>query len=271
MSTSFRLDDRVAVVTGGGGTLGRAMAGALAAAGARVCVLGRRRSTLDVAADQIRAEGGDAMAAVADVLDADTLHAARASVLARWGRIDVLVNAAGGNIQGAVVGPGEDVFGMPMEAFRAVLDLNLVGTVLPTQVFGPPMAEGGEGSVVHISSMAADRAITRVAGYSAAKAGVEQYTRWLAVELARRYGDAVRVNAIAPGFFLADQNRALLIRDDGTPTERARTVVDRTPMARLGDPDDLAGAVVWLASGASRFVTGVVVPVDGGLSAWSGI
>jgi NAD(P)-dependent dehydrogenase (short-subunit alcohol dehydrogenase family) len=163
------------------------------------------------------------------------------------------------------------VFGIPTSAFRRVFDLNLLGTVLPTQVFGPSLAAGGEGSVINVSSMAADRAITRVSGYSAAKAAVDNYTRWLAVELGRRHGTAIRVNALAPGFFLGEQNRRLLNREDGTLTDRGRTIVSLTPAGRFGEAEELVGTVVWLASRASRFVTGVVVPVDGGFSAWSGV
>lgn len=269
MSDLFSLDGRVAVVTGGGGALGSAMARGLADAGARVAVLGRTQETLQRTVDAIGTDAG--FAVIADVLDETRLVAARDAVLARWGRIDILVNAAGGNVAEAVVPPGGDVFGIPTTAFRRVFDLNLMGSVLPTQVFGPSMAEGGEGSVVNVSSMAADRAITRVAGYSAAKGAVDNYTRWLAVELARRHGTALRVNAVAPGFFLGEQNRRLLTNEDGSLTDRGETIVRLTPVGRFGEADELVGTVVWLASRASRFVTGIVVPVDGGFSAWSGV
>jgi len=264
MSDLFSLEGRVAVVTGGGGALGSAMARGLAAAGAQVAVLGRTRATLEKAV-----EGG--FSVVADVLDEDQLVSARDAILGRWGRIDVLVNAAGGNVAEAVVPPGGDVFGIPTGALRGVMDLNLLGTVLPTQVFAPTLVAGGEGSIVNISSMAADRAITRVVGYSAAKAAVDSYTRWTAVELARRHGSAIRVNAIAPGFFIGEQNRRLLTEEDGSLTDRGSTIVRLTPFGRFGEADELAGTVVWLASRASRFVTGIVVPVDGGFSAWSGV
>ena len=240
------------------------MARGLADAGARVAVLGRTRETLEKAV-------GGGFAVVADVLDEVQLSSARDEILERWGRIDILVNAAGGNVAEAVVPPGGDVFGVPMSAFGRVFDLNLIGTILPTQVFGPSLVAGGEGSVVNISSMAADRTITRVSGYSAAKAAVDNYTRWMAVELARRYGSAIRVNAIAPGFFIGDQNRRLLTEEDGSLTDRGSTIVRLTPFGRFGEADELAGTVVWLASRASRFVTGIVVPVDGGFSAWSGV
>jgi NAD(P)-dependent dehydrogenase (short-subunit alcohol dehydrogenase family) len=271
MMDLFSLEGRVAVVTGGGGALGGAMARGLASAGARVAVVGRTPETLQRTADAIAAAGGECLPVAADVLDEAQLAAARDAVLSRWGRVDVLVNAAGGNVAEAVVPPDGDVFGIPTSAFRRVFDLNLYGTVLPTQVFGPSLAAGGEGSVINVSSMAADRAITRVSGYSAAKAAVDNYTRWLAVELGRRHGTAIRVNAVAPGFFLGEQNRRLLTRDDGTLTDRGRTIVSLTPAGRFGEADELVGTVVWLASRSSRFVTGVVVPVDGGFSAWSGV
>lgn len=267
MTDLFNLEGRVAVVTGGGGALGGAMARGLAAAGAQVAVLGRTLQTLEATAAGI----GEGMTVVADVLDQGQLEAARDTVLSQWGRVDILVNAAGGNVAEAVVPPGGDVFGIPMTAFRQVLDLNLIGTILPTQTFGPSMAAGGEGSIVNVSSMAADRAITRVSGYSASKGAVDNYTRWLAVELARRHGTALRVNAIAPGFFVGDQNRSLLTNDDGSLTDRGESIVRLTPLGRFGQADELVGTAVWLASRASKFVTGIVVPVDGGFSAWSGV
>ncbi len=245
------------------------MARGLAMAGANVAVIGRTPGTLQRTVEAMGADAG--MAVVADVLDESSLAAARDAVQARWGRIDVLVNAAGGNVPEAVVPPGGDVFGISREAFRRVFDLNLLGTVLPVQVFGPSLASGAEGSVVNVSSMAADRAITRVPGYSAAKGAVDTYTRWLAVELARRFGTALRVNAVAPGFFIGDQNRRLLTHEDGSLTERGESIVRLTPLGRFGEAEELIGTVVWLASRASRFVTGIVVPVDGGFSAWSGV
>jgi NAD(P)-dependent dehydrogenase (short-subunit alcohol dehydrogenase family) len=252
----FGLDGRVAVVTGGTGALGSAMAAGLAAAGARVAVLARRAPEVD---------DSDRLALSADVLRRDELSAARDRVLEGWGRIDILVNAAGGNVPGATLDPGERVFDLSDEAFREVVDLNLVGTLLPTQVFGAAMEDGG--SIVNVSSMAAARAITRVVGYSAAKAAVENLTRWLAVELA----PAIRVNAIAPGFFIGEQNRRLLLGDDGELTERGRAIVERTPAGRFGEADELIGTLVWLCGPGAAFVTGAVVPVDGGFGAFSGV
>lgn len=271
MRDLFSLAGKTAVVTGGTGVLGGAIARGLAAAGARVGVLGRRAEVAAQRVDEIRATGGDALALVADVQDRGSLEAVRDVLTADGSAIDILVNAAGGNDPRATVGGEVDFFAVPQEAFEQVLGLNFLGSVLPDQVFGQVMARRGRGSIVHISSMAADRALTRVVAYSAAKAAIDNLTRWLAVEFARRYGAGVRVNAIAPGFFVGEQNRSLLLERDGEPTARGRTILDHTPMGRFGQPDELVGAAVWLASEASRFVTGVVVPVDGGFSAQSGV
>lgn len=267
----FDLTGRVAIVTGGTGVLGGAMARGLAAAGANVAVLGRNAANAEAVARAITAAGGTAAATPADVLDQAQLEAVRDDVLSRWGRIDILVNAAGGNMPGATLGEGRTFFDLEQDAMRQVMDLNLMGTLLPTQTFGRAMADAGSGSIVNISSMAALRAITRVAGYSAAKAGVDNLTRWLAVEFGRQYGGGIRVNAIAPGFFIGEQNRRLLTEEDGSLTARGQTVIDHTPLGRFGQADELIGTLVWLCSDASRFVTGVVVPVDGGFSAFSGV
>lgn len=267
----FSLEGRVAVVTGATGVLGGAMARGLARAGARVGVLGRRRERAEEVAREISAAGGEAVALPADVLDEGQLREVRDEVLDRWGRLDVLVNAAGGNVTGATLSGDETVFDLPREAFGEVFELNLVGTLLPVQVFGEAMTRGDGGCIVNISSMAAARAITRVAGYSAAKAAVENLTRWLAADLARRHGDGVRVNAIAPGFFIGEQNRAMLLEEDGSLTDRGRTIVEHTPAGRFGEPDELVGTTIWLCSPAASFVNGAVVPVDGGFGAFSGV
>jgi NAD(P)-dependent dehydrogenase (short-subunit alcohol dehydrogenase family) len=272
----FSLYGKVVVVTGATGTLGGAVARGLARAGARVGVLGRRGERAEEVAREIEAAGGQATALPADVLDRALLESSLRAVLDRWGRVDGLVNAAGGNIPAATVADDAPFFDLPEGALRDVLDLNLLGTVLPSQVFGEAMASpagGGEpeGAIVNVSSMAAARPLSRVVGYSAAKAAVESFTRWAAVEIARKHGPGLRVNAVAPGFFLGEQNRALLVNEDGSLTERGRAIVEHTPMGRFGEPDDLVGAVVWLCSPAARFVTGVVVPVDGGFSAFSGV
>jgi NAD(P)-dependent dehydrogenase (short-subunit alcohol dehydrogenase family) len=269
----FDLSGMVAVVTGATGTLGGEMSRGLARAGARVGILGRREKRAAEVVAEIEREGGEAVALVADVLDREELQAARGSVIERWGRLDVLVNAAGGNVPEATVSGNEEIFGLPEEAFRRVFELNLLGTVLPSQVFGEAMALGAEpeGCVVNISSMAAQKPLSGVVGYSAAKAAVENFTRWMAVELAHGYGEGLRVNAVAPGFFLGEQNRAMLVNEDGSPTERGRKIIDHTPAGRFGEPEELVGTLIWLCSPAARFVTGIVVPVDGGFSSYSGI
>lgn len=267
----YRLDGKVCVITGATGVLGSVMAKGVAAAGARVAVLGRRAEVAEALAEEIRAAGGEACATPADVLDRAALERVRDELLRDWGSVDLLVNAAGGNQPGATLRPDQSVLELEEGAMRQVMDLNFFGTLLPTQVFLEPMVAGGRGAIVNVSSMAAAQAITRVAGYSAAKAAVENLTRWLATTLAKQHGPGLRVNAIAPGFFVAEQNRALLFDASGELTPRGRTIIDNTPMGRFGEADELLGALVWLLSDASRFVTGVVVPIDGGFSAFSGV
>jgi NAD(P)-dependent dehydrogenase (short-subunit alcohol dehydrogenase family) len=272
----FGLDGRVAVVTGGTGVLGGAMARGLARAGARVGVLGRREQLARGMVQDIERAGGEAMPLAADVLDSAQLRAARDEVLARWGRLDILVNAAGGNQADAVIADDASFFDTSIEAYDRVVDLNLRGTVLASQIFALAMVrpENGttpSGCIVNISSMAAEHAMTRVMAYSVAKAGVDNFTRWLALELARKHGSGLRVNAIAPGFFLGEQNRALLVNPDGSLTPRGEKVVAHTPAGRFGEADELVGTLIWLCSPAAAFVTGVIVPVDGGFSMFSGV
>ncbi|HEX6536047.1 MAG TPA: SDR family oxidoreductase [Gemmatimonadaceae bacterium] len=269
-SGGFDLTGRIAVVTGGYGVLGGSMAEGLAAAGAKVAVLGRRLDAAEEKAHELVRAGGDAMPLVADVLDEAQLRDARQELLETWGRVDILINAAGGNVARSR-NDGRPIFEVPLDAHDEVLTLNLQGTLRPSLVFGEAMALQRRGSIVNISSMAATQAISGVLGYSAAKAAIDNLTRWLAVELARRYGDGVRVNAIAPGFFVANQNRGVLINADGTYTQRARTIIDRTPMGRFGSPDELNGAIRWLCSDQASFVTGAIIPIDGGFSAYSGV
>jgi NAD(P)-dependent dehydrogenase (short-subunit alcohol dehydrogenase family) len=267
----FSLEGQVAVVTGGTGVLGGAMARGLARAGAKVGVLGRHREKAEAAVQAIEKDGGEALALTADVLDRGQLEAAREAVVEQWGRLDVLVNAAGGNMPSATLEPGQSFFDLPVEDMDPVIALNLQGTLLPSQVFGETMARVGRGCIVNISSMAAQRAMTRVLGYGAAKAAVENATRWLAVELARSFGAGLRVNAIAPGFFVGEQNHALLLNEDGTLTARGQTIIDHTPAGGFGEPDDLISTLIWLCAPGARFVNGIVVPVDGGFSAFSGV
>jgi NAD(P)-dependent dehydrogenase (short-subunit alcohol dehydrogenase family) len=261
MSGHFDLDGRVAVVTGASGVLGGAIARGLSGAGASVGLLARRRGLLEELAEGL---GERAFVVEADVLEPAQLERARASVLDRFGRIDALVNAAGGNTAAATVGE-RSFFELPVDAIDQVVRLNFHGTLLPCQVFGAVM---NDATIVNVSSAAARRALTRVVGYGAAKAAVENLTRWLAVELAAR---GVRVNAIAPGFFVGEQNRALLLDDAGALTARGERIVAATPAGRFGEPDELAGTAIWLCSDASSFVTGTVIPVDGGFDAFSGI
>jgi NAD(P)-dependent dehydrogenase (short-subunit alcohol dehydrogenase family) len=267
----FGLKGRVAIVTGGTGVLGSAMVRGLAGAGARLGILGRRAEPAEAIAAEIERAGGEAVALRADVLVRQDVERCRETILERWGGIHILVNAAGGNRPEGTLQDGGAVFDLTPEAWRTVLDLNFLGTALPTQVFGEAMARTGEGCIVNISSMAATRALTRVPVYSAAKAAVENFTRWLAVELARKYGPGLRVNAIAPGFFLAEQNRRLLTNEDGSLTARGRLIIEHTPAGRFGEPEELVGTLLWLCSPASRFVNGVVVPVDGGFLAYGGV
>lgn len=267
----FDLKGKVAVITGGGGVLGGSMARSLGTAGVKVAVIGRSKGPLQTVVTDIQQAGGEAMMLSADVLNREALKQARSQILDAWQRIDILVNAAGGNMPGATIGPGQTIFDLQMEDFDKVTQLNLNGSVIPSLVFGKVMAEQRAGAIINISSMAADRTITRVAGYSASKAAIENFTRWMAVEMAIKFGEGIRVNAIAPGFFIGNQNRALLTNPDRTYTERGKTIIDHTPMKRFGKPDELNGALHYLCSDAAGFVTGIVIPVDGGFSAFSGV
>lgn len=269
----FRLDNKIAVVTGGSGVLGSAMSAGLAAAGATVVVIGRNVKQAQLTADGINDIGGTAIAISADVLNKQELIEAAAQITQRYGRIDILVNGAGGNKPDAIAVPGQrSFFDLPQEALQWVLDLNVMGSLLPSQVFGAMMTTQKAGNIINISSMASYAPLTRVVAYAAGKAAINNFTQWLAVYMAREHSPAIRVNAIAPGFFLGDQNRALLIdTETGELTPRGKSVIDHTPMGRFGAADDLVGTLVWLASDAARFVTGVVVPVDGGFSAFSGV
>jgi len=268
----FGLPGQVAAVTGGGGVLCGTMSRALGRIGARVAVLDLFEEAAQRVADDIVNEGGEAIAVQCDVLDRASLEAARDAVLARFGRLDILINGAGGNKKQATTSPDLPFFDLPADAVRWVFELNLLGTLLPSQVFGKLMAEQGEGCILNISSMSAFRPLTRIPAYSAAKAAVSNFTQWLAVHMAQEYSPKIRVNALAPGFFLTAQNRFLLTDEaTGELTPRGRTIIDHTPLGRFGDPEDLLGTLLWLLSPAAAFVTGIVVPVDGGFSAFSGV
>jgi NAD(P)-dependent dehydrogenase (short-subunit alcohol dehydrogenase family) len=260
------------VITGGAGILGGEIACALVGCGANVVIMDRDPALADRLMDRLGCGPGCAIVTYGDVLDRDVLVQARATIEAEFGPVDALINAAGGNNPRATTGTDLSFFDLPEEALRFVFDLNIVGTILPSQVFGRGMAERGQGVILNLSSMNAFRPLTRIPAYSAAKAGVSNFTQWLAVHMAQEYSPQIRVNAVAPGFFLTDQNRFLLTEEEtGDLTPRGRTIIDHTPMARFGDPADLLGTVLWLLSPASSFVSGVVVPVDGGFSAFGGV
>lgn len=271
VENQFSLAGKVIVVTGGTGVLGASFVKTIAAAGGSVAILGRKGEIAQQRADEINENGGNAIGVVADVLDEASLEKAKDLILAKFGKIDGLVNAAGGNMPGAVVEPTASVFDLNMDALKQVVDLNLFGTVKPTQIFGREIAKNGVGSIVNISSMASQAAITKVLGYTMAKTAIDGYTKWFAVELANRFGDKIRMNAIAPGFFLTEQNRNLLTNPDGSFKERGNLVIKQTPFKRFGSPDELEGVLVWLLSDASKFVTGTVINVDGGFSVFSGV
>ena len=266
------MEGKVIVVTGGTGVLGYEFNKALASAGAAVGILGRNKDTAEQRVAEINDKGGRAIALVADVLIESELIAAKEKLVEAFGRIDGLVNAAGGNIPDAVVQPGNDIFQLNIDALRKVMDLNLFGTILPTQIFGPAIiATAGSGSIVNISSVSAHKALTRVLGYSLAKSAIESYTKWFAIELASRYNDALRMNALVPGFFLTEQNRTLLTDENGGLTKRGHSIVQQTPFNRFGKPKELTGALIWLLSNQSTFVNGTSIVVDGGFLAYSGV
>ena len=271
MKSIFSLENKVFVVTGATGVLGKSIVEALAEAGAIVGVLGRNEKVAEERAALINKNGGRALPLIADVMNEGQLEAANEKMIGAFGRIDGLVNGAGGNRPNGVLQPGADIFKLDIGGMKDVLDLNLWGTLSATQIFGRSIARSGGGSIVNISSMTAQRAVTRVLGYSMAKAAVECYTKWFGIEMANRYGDLIRMNAIAPGFFITEQNRTLLTNADGGPTERGELIIKHTPFRRFGAPAELKGAIVWLLSDASQFVTGTVVNIDGGFSAFGGV
>lgn len=267
----FDLRDQVIVITGGGGVLPGAMARGLAARGAHIVLVNRTLAKAERVAAAIRADGGRALALAGDVTDRASLQAAAEKTLQIFGHIDHLINGAGGNRPGATALTAQAFFEMPVDELRAMLDLNLVGAMLAAQVFGGHLAAQKRGSILNISSMTALRPLTRVVGYGVAKAALENFTRWLAITLAREISPGLRVNAIAPGFLVGEQNRALLMNEAGELTPRGQTIIAHTPLGRFGEPDDLLATVIWLLSPGAAFVTGVVVPIDGGFSAFSGV
>lgn len=263
--------DKVAIITGGSGVLGGAIANGLAQEGMKVVILGRTQASIDNKLNEIQKNGGAAIGISTDVLKRESLENAKDEIIKTYGKIDILINAAGGNVKGATIQPNEDFFDMDMNDFDSVTNLNLKGTVLPSLVFGKEIAKQTNGCIINISSIAAQQVLTRVVGYSASKAAIENFTKWLAVEMAQKLATNLRINAIAPGFFIGEQNRNLLLNDDGSLTARGQTIINNTPMNRFGEAEELISTALWLCSDASKFVTGIVVHVDGGFSAFSGV
>jgi len=271
MNEKFGIKGKVAVITGAGGVLGGSIAKSFIEQGAKVAALDIRQEQLDVRIAELTALGGEALAFQGNVLSIDSLEQVASQIIAKWERIDILLNIAGGNTPKGTLAPTQEFFDMPIEEWEKVTNLNMNGTVYPSMIFGKAMARRKSGVIINVSSMAAYSAITRVPGYSAAKSAVANFTQWLAAEMAMKYGDKIRVNAIAPGFFIGDQNRAVLINPDGSLTDRSLKVLAKTPMGRFGNINELNGAIQFLCSDAASFITGALLPVDGGFSAFSGV
>lgn len=266
MNNLFNIKGNVVVITGGTGVLGRCIAKYLALEGAKVVILGRKEDIGNQIAADIRQAGGVCEFMKTDVMNQDVVQQNCDAIVAKYGRVDTLLNAAGGNMPGATIAPDKTFFDLDPQQFQTVLNLNLTGTVIPTQVFLKPMVKQGKGSIINFSSMAAFRPMTRVCGYAAAKAGISNFTAYMATECAKKFGEKIRVNAIAPGFFITEQNRALLTNPDGSYTQRGQDVIRQTPFGRMGDPEELCGTIHYLMSDASKFVTGTVAVVDGGFN-----
>lgn len=269
MKNLFNIKDNVVVITGGTGILGRCIAKYLALEGALVIILGRKEEVGKKIVDDIVAAGGKCEFMKTDVMNQSVVKNNCDEIIKKYGRVDTLLNAAGGNMPGATIGPDKNIFDLKVEDFQKVLELNLTGTVIPTQVFLEPMVKQGKGSIINFSSMAAFRPMTRVCGYAAAKAGISNFTEFMATECAKKFGEGIRVNAIAPGFFITEQNRALLTNPDGTYTQRGQDVIRQTPFGRMGDPEELCGTIHYLMSDAAKFVTGTVAVVDGGFNTFA--
>ena len=269
MNELFNIKGYVVVITGGTGVLGRAIAKYLALNGAKVIILGRKEEVGQEIVADIKAAGGECELLKTDVMNQEVVQQNCDYIVEKYGRIDTLLNAAGGNMKGATIAPDQNFFDLEAKQFQTVLDLNLTGTVIPTQVFLKPMVAQGKGSIINFSSMAAFRPMTRVCGYAAAKAGISNFTAFMATECAKKFGEGIRVNAIAPGFFITEQNRALLTNPDGTFTQRGQDVIRQTPFGRMGEPEELCGTIHYLMSDAAKFVTGTVAVVDGGFNAFA--
>lgn len=269
MNSVFNLKNKVALITGGGGVLGGNMAITLAKQGVIIGIIGRSIDKLEATVNKIIATGGEAFYIQCDVLNENELEKVRETVLKKYNKLDILINAAGGNMPGATITPDQAFFDVKADALKSVMDLNVMGTMLPTKVFAEIFAKQKFGIIINISSASAQRPLSRVVGYSASKAAIDNFTKWMAVELAGKYGEGLRVNAIAPGFFIGEQNRALLLNANGELTARGTKIIEHTPMGRFGVPEDLDGALLFLCSDMSKFVTGTVLHVDGGFGATS--
>lgn len=267
----FNLEEKTIVVTGGCGVLGGGIVKYLLENNATVILLHYKEAPLLAAVNDFQKISQKVGGYLCNVVEEKSIQAAAKKIMQTYGKIDALINAAGGNKPGATVSPNGSVFDIDIDQFKQVIDLNLFGSIIPSLVFGKAMAKDKKGTIINISSMASDRAITRIMGYSASKAAIDNFTKWMAVELAQKYGDGMRVNAIAPGFFIGNQNRKLLTNEDGSYTDRGNTIIKNTPMNRFGNADELNGAIHYLCSDASKFVTGIVIPIDGGFSAFSGV
>jgi len=271
MESSFSIKDKIVVVTGAGGVLGGSISKSLSQAGAKIVVLDIRQENLDKQVHEIKSAGGVATGFRCNVLDSISLEEVSKKIVEKWDRIDVLINCAGGNVPGATLTPEQTIFDMKWEDWEKVVRLNQDGTILPCLIFGKVFAQQKKGCIINISSMSTYSALTRVPGYSVAKTGINIFTQWLATEMAMKFSDEIRVNAVAPGFFIGDQNRAMLINSDGSLTDRSKKILAKTPMGRFGDISELNGLVQFLCSDSASFITGVIIPVDGGFSAFSGV
>ena len=267
----FNIENKIILITGGGGVLGGEMASYLLGNGATVVILDYKEEIVNSAIERLKKINTNVFGFVCNVLEESSLKDVSEKIIQQFNKIDILINAAGGNMPGATIGENQSIFDVKIDDFKKVVDLNLFGSILPSLVFGKEMVKNKQGVIINISSMTAQSAITRVVGYSASKAAIDNFTKWLSVELALKYGDGLRVNAIAPGFFIGNQNRDLLLNKDGSYTDRGNTIIKNTPMKRFGEAEELNGSIHYLCSEASKFITGVVIPIDGGFSAFSGV
>jgi len=271
MSSKFSLENKVAIISGGTGVLGSSIAMSFCKSGVKVVVLGRNKDKINQIVNQLQKSGGEAVGFECNVISKQSVEDVSLKILKTFGKIDILLNAAGGNMPGATIGENQNIFDLSLEEFSKVTELNLNGSVIPSLIFGKVMAKQKSGVIINYSSMSADRVISRVVGYSASKAAIENFTKWMSVEMALKFNGKIRVNAIAPGFFIGNQNKDLLLNTDGSYTQRGNTIINNTPMKRFGKAEELNGAIHFLCSDASSFITGVVLPIDGGFSAFSGV